>query len=187
MRISKRPFPRSDSAIEYISSHKSSAYGIHPSQSLHQLYQVKNYQGANPEDAKILFVGRDPNWHFDLENMPLFEKVTEYLSDGVGFWKKYSIHHPFLLADYKGDGKEYQFRIKANLDEKASYVYTFKTTGERQTIEIPLHQMEPTYRGNKLDQPNFNSDKIQEIRILIGNGKAENFRLEIDRIELQKK
>ncbi len=87
----------------------------------------------------------------------------------------------------EGDGKEYQFRIKANLDEKASYVYTFKTTGEWQSIEIPLHQMEPTYRGNKLDQPNFNSDKIQEIRILIGNGKAENFRLEIDRIELQKK
>lgn len=85
----------------------------------------------------------------------------------------------------KGDGKEYQFRIKANLNERAAYVYTFKTSGKWQTIEIPLNQMEPNYRGNKLNQPNFNANKLQEIRFLIGNGKAENFRLEIDKIELQ--
>ncbi|UJH92802.1 CIA30 family protein [Antarcticibacterium sp. 1MA-6-2] len=85
----------------------------------------------------------------------------------------------------KGDGKKYQFRIKANLEEKASYVYDFKTSGDWQTIEIPLNQMKPTYRGNKLDLPNFNADKIQEIRFFIGNGKAENFKLEIDKIELQ--
>ncbi|WP_237144721.1 CIA30 family protein [Pontibacter pamirensis] len=85
----------------------------------------------------------------------------------------------------KGDGKEYQFRIKANLNERASYVYTFKTSGEWQNIDIPLNKMEPTFRGNKLNQPNFNANKIQEIRFMIGNGKAENFRLEIDKIELQ--
>ncbi|OGX83624.1 NADH:ubiquinone oxidoreductase [Hymenobacter lapidarius] len=85
----------------------------------------------------------------------------------------------------KGDGKEYQFRIKANLKERASYIYTFKTSGEWQTIEIPLNKMEPSFRGNKLAQPNFNADKIEEVRFLVGNGKAENFRLEIDKIELQ--
>jgi len=85
----------------------------------------------------------------------------------------------------KGDGKEYQFRIKADLNERASYIYTFMTTGEWQTIEIPLHQMEPTFRGNKLQQPNFNANQLQEIRFLIGNGTAERFRLEINKIELQ--
>lgn len=85
----------------------------------------------------------------------------------------------------KGDGKEYQFRVKASLDEKASYLYTFKTSGDWQTVEIPLNEMEPTFRGEKLSQPNFNADKIQEVRFLIGNGKAENFRLEIDKVELQ--
>jgi hypothetical protein len=85
----------------------------------------------------------------------------------------------------KGDGKDYQFRIKSQLKDRASYIYTFKTTGDWQTVEIPLNQMEPTYRGNKLDQPNFNADKIQEIRFLIGNKKAEDFRLEIDQIELK--
>ena len=85
----------------------------------------------------------------------------------------------------KGDGKEYQFRIKASLNERASYIYTFKTSGEWQTIEIPLNKMEPSYRGNKLDQPNFNANQMQEARFLIGNGKAENFRLEIDKLALQ--
>ena len=85
----------------------------------------------------------------------------------------------------KGDGKEYQFRIKANLNERASFIHTFKTSGEWQTIEIPLNKMEPTFRGNKLNQPNFNAKQIQEVRFMIGNGKAESFRLEIDKIELQ--
>ncbi|NVO32516.1 CIA30 family protein [Hymenobacter lapidiphilus] len=85
----------------------------------------------------------------------------------------------------KGDGKEYQFRIKASLKEKASYIHTFQTSGEWQVVEIPLNQMEPTYRGNKLDLPNFNASEIQEVRFLVGNGKAERFRLEIDKIELQ--
>lgn len=85
----------------------------------------------------------------------------------------------------KGDGKEYQFRIKANLNERASFIKTFKTSGEWQTIEIPLNKMEPTFRGNKLNQPNFNAKQIQEVRFMIGNGKAESFRLEIDKIELQ--
>ena len=85
----------------------------------------------------------------------------------------------------KGDGKEYQFRIKANLNERASFIKTFKTSGEWQTIEIPLNKMEPTFRGNKLNQPNLNAKQIQEVRFMIGNGKAESFRLEIDKIELQ--
>ncbi len=93
--------------------------------------------------------------------------------------------HEKAVIRLKGDGKEYQFRIKARLNENASYIHTFKTSGEWQTIEIPLNKMEPTYRGNKLNQPNFNANKIQEIRFLIGNKKAENFRLEIDKIELQ--
>ncbi|WP_245828708.1 CIA30 family protein [Salegentibacter holothuriorum] len=85
----------------------------------------------------------------------------------------------------KGDGKNYQFRIKANLKDRASYVYTFKTTGDWQTVEIPLKEMVPTFRGRKLDLPNFSADEIQEVRFLIGNNRAENFRLEIDKIELK--
>lgn len=85
----------------------------------------------------------------------------------------------------KGDGKEYQFRIKPNLKEKASYVYTIQTTGDWETVRIPLHKMEPVYRGRKMNIPNFSDGEIQEVRFLIGNKKAEDFRLEIDKIELK--
>lgn len=85
----------------------------------------------------------------------------------------------------KGDGKEYQFRIKSNLKDRASYIYPFKTTGDWQTVEIPLNKMTPTFRGRKLDIPNFSADELQEVRFLIGNNKAEDFRLEIDKIELK--
>jgi NADH dehydrogenase [ubiquinone] 1 alpha subcomplex assembly factor 1 len=93
--------------------------------------------------------------------------------------------HDKACIRLKGDGKEYQFRVKANLKDRASYIYNFKTSGEWQTIEVPLHKMEPTFRGTKLNLPNFNAAKIQEVRFLVGNGKAESFRLEIDKIELQ--
>lgn len=89
------------------------------------------------------------------------------------------------LIFLKGDGNPYQFRMKANLRDKASYIYTFKTTGEWETIEVPLNEMEPVFRGEQLDLPNFNAESIQEVRFLIGNKKAENFRLEINKIELE--
>lgn len=89
----------------------------------------------------------------------------------------------FILL--KGDGKTYQFRMKSNLKDKASYTYPFKTTGGWQTVEVPLKEMEPVFRGQKLELPNFPADTIEEIRFLIGNKKAENFRLEINKIELK--
>lgn len=99
----------------------------HPSQELQNLYRNRNFQGANPDNAKILFVGRDPNWAVDIEDMPVFEKVKEYLIDGVGFWNKYNIHHPFLLQEYKGDGKRYhkifsKLEIERNHADKISFV-----------------------------------------------------------------
>ena len=129
---------------------------------------------SRSEDGYAIFSG-----YVSLENNGGFASMQYHFEpkDISGYEK--------AVIRLKGDGKEYQFRIKANLREKAAYVYTFKTTGEWETIEIPLNQMEPTFRGNKLNQPNFNSDKIQEIRFLIGNGKAEDFLLEIDRIELR--
>jgi hypothetical protein len=85
----------------------------------------------------------------------------------------------------KGDGKKYQFRIKSNSGDYYSYISPFSTTGEWQEIEIPLKDMYPSFRGRKLDQPNFSSDAIEEITFLIGNKNKEKFQLLIDTIELK--
>ena len=90
-----------------------------------------------------------------------------------------------VLIHLKGDGKNYQFRFKKSLQDRYSYIYEFKTSGEWETIEIPVDQMEPSFRGRKLNKENFNADTIQEIAILIGNKKKENFELVIDKIEMR--
>ncbi|WKV11148.1 CIA30 family protein [Marivirga harenae] len=90
-----------------------------------------------------------------------------------------------VVLRLKGDGKKYQFRIKASQSDYYSYINEFPTSGEWQEISIPLHEMSPSFRGRKLDMPNFSGDSIEQLVFLIGNKKKESFRLIIDKIELQ--
>ena len=90
-----------------------------------------------------------------------------------------------IILKIKGDGKQYQCRIKANASDQYSYISTFSTTGDWQEVEIILKNMQPSYRGNKLDIPNFSKDHIEEIAFLIGNKNEEKFQLLIDKIELK--
>lgn len=85
----------------------------------------------------------------------------------------------------KGDGKNYQFRVKTNLYDRHSYIFTFQTTGAWETIEIPFGEMIPGFRGYRLNMPNYPGQKLEEIAFLIGNKKAEAFRLEIEEIILE--
>lgn len=84
-----------------------------------------------------------------------------------------------------GDGKAYQFRIKANANDSYSYIYKFVTTGDWQEIVIPLKDMYPSFRGRKLEKPNFSNPYIKEIAFLIGNKNEEAFELLIDKIVLK--
>ncbi|WP_416221619.1 CIA30 family protein [Rhodohalobacter sp.] len=60
----------------------------------------------------------------------------------------------------------------------------FETTGEWQDLEFRVGDLYPTFRGRKLDRPDFDHDSIEEIRFLIGNKRPESFKLLIDKIEL---
>ena len=90
-----------------------------------------------------------------------------------------------IVLRIKGDGKQYQFRIKDDNDNFYSYIKQFKTSGSWETLEIPLIEMYPAFRGRKLDIQNFNSDTLAQIAFLIGNKKKESFQLEIDKIYLK--
>ena len=94
--------------------------------------------------------------------------------------KKYS---KFIIK-IKGDGKAYQFRAKKNQYDSHSYIYTFQTTSDWQTIEIPFSEMYPAFRGRILNMKNYQGKQLQEIAFLIGNKKNESFKLEIDKIEV---
>ena len=84
----------------------------------------------------------------------------------------------------KGDGKNYQFRVRSRLNERHSYQYEFPTTGEWQEVTVPFDQMIPTFRGMRLNMPNYPGEVLSECSFLISNKKNERFRLEIDKIWL---
>lgn len=90
-----------------------------------------------------------------------------------------------IVMRIKGDGKNYQFRIKGNSKDYYSYIMPFSTSGDWETIEIPLDDMYPSFRGRKLNMSNFSGNSIEELALLIANYKAEDFVLLIDKIELQ--
>ena len=117
---------------------------------------------------------------------------TVSLENNGGFSSVRHIFNPLEVTNQnkiylkiKGDGKDYQLRIKDNSKNYYSYIKTFSTSGVWQEIEIPLKEMYPSFRGRKLNSPNFSQNSIEEIVFLIGNKKNETFQLIIDKIELK--
>ncbi len=98
--------------------------------------------------------------------------------------KKLQGYSRFVIV-LKGDGKAYQFRVKTKSSEYYSYIFVFETTGKWQTIEIPFSNMAPSFRGRTRDMTNFPGDYLEEIGLLIGNKKEEDFKLAIDNISVQ--
>jgi hypothetical protein len=84
----------------------------------------------------------------------------------------------------KGDGKRYQFRAKSDRSESHSYIYNFQTNGNWETVEVPLADMAPMFRGRRLNMPNYPAKTIHEVAFLVGNKTEEDFRLEISSIHL---
>ena len=90
-----------------------------------------------------------------------------------------------VILHIKGDGKQYQFRIKSDAGDPQAYIHIINTSGEWQEIEIPLADMYPTYRGRKLDMPDYPNEVMEEVRFLIGNKANEQFELKIKSITLR--
>lgn len=90
-----------------------------------------------------------------------------------------------VILRLKGDGKEYQFRIKNNRNTYYSYITNFKTTGDWENIIINLKDSYPSFRGQTMNIPNFSGNSIEEIVFLIGNKKNESFNLILDKIEIE--
>jgi len=138
-------------------------------------------------------MGGRSNWYFkindsgngiflgdvSLENNGGFSMVQ------YGFDTKKVSNYTKVCIKLKGDGKTYQFRIKENNSDYYSYVTSFETSKDWETIEITFNSMYPAFRGRKLDDANYSGEQMEMIAFLIGNKKAEAFNLEIDSIILK--
>jgi hypothetical protein len=127
----------------------------------------------------------DENGHGKFSGYVSTENNGGFSSVQYQFEKRLASKDSKITLRVKGDKKDYQFRIKDQSNQYYSYITTFSTNGEWQTIEINLKDLYPSFRGRKLNMPNFNSTSMAEITFLIANGKNEKFELLIDKIELE--
>ncbi len=126
------------------------------------------------EDGHGVFYG-----NVSLENYGGFSSVR------YGFDRQELSDFQFCKIRLKGDGKRYQFRVKTGRYDRHSYIYYFETSGDWETIDIPLAEMYPTYRGRRLDMANYPVEQLEEISFMIANKKAESFQLKMDWITME--
>ena len=88
------------------------------------------------------------------------------------------------ISRLKGDGKNYQFRVKSSNSDRHSYINEFETNGKWQEVTINFNNMFASFRGRKLGMGNYNGLELFELRFLIANKKNEDFKLEIDWIKV---
>ncbi len=139
-------------------------YEPHPSFELSMRFRLRPYQGVEPSLATFLFVGLDANYAANLEASPSFQSVLEYHEDGVAFWRGQGVHHPFLLPEYRGDGRRYH-RTFANIGFKPKHAELVSF------VEL-LHV--PTVGRNKLAPSDLDPSHLQKLNAAILHGKAKH-------------
>ena len=134
---------------------------------------VSNSKVYLDKDGNGVFSG-----HVSLDNNGGFSSVRYQLNTlDISSYSKFIIR-------IKADAKNYQFRVKSNLNEYHSYKYEFITDGSWQTIEIPFNELKATFRGRMLNIPSFSNNFLEEIGFLIANKMEEDFELKIDYIKV---
>lgn len=84
----------------------------------------------------------------------------------------------------KGDGKVYQFRVQESSEQQHAYVVDIPTDQKEQKVEIPFEQLQPQFRGNKLDLPSFQGQHLSRVGFMILPRKAVDFQLLVKEIGL---
>lgn len=136
--------------------------------------------GISGSSLKLTDTGRGNfSGHVSLENNGGFASVQLNTDIALSAEKK------FIVLRIKGDGKQYEFRLKSDVSQAQSYVHSFSTSGEWETLYLAISDFYPQFRGRKLNMPNFNFKSIEQLSFLIANKQEEDFTLLIDWIGLE--
>ncbi|MDR6990508.1 CIA30 family protein [Luteimonas sp. 3794] len=83
----------------------------------------------------------------------------------------------------RGDGRAYQLRVATDARHRGSNVSwrgDFTTrAGEWTEVSVDFAQMQPTYRGTVLEGRTLDLSRVEEIGLLIGDGRAGDFALDV--------
>ncbi len=84
----------------------------------------------------------------------------------------------------KGDGRTYKMRIETDARHNGSeigYQVDFSTEeGKYIEVKVPFTSFEPGWRGEELNGPPLDLSKVEEIGIVLADGKEGPFALEVD-------
>lgn len=165
-----------------------------PSSSNREIFQFRqdaDLRGWEIEDD-VVMGGRSKGAFLVNENGNAVFSGDVSLENGGGFSSLQYTFDPVDVSAYrqivlglKGDGKRYQLRLEAEPRARHAYAFDFDTSGDWQTVALPFADFHAIRHGDRLDLPNYPGQTLSRIQILIGNGQAESFRLEIDRIWLK--
>jgi hypothetical protein len=138
-------------------------FQAHPCKALNDAFAARPFQGVPPHEATFLFVGLDANYSCTIDENAIFPKLLEYLLDGAAFWRKYGVHHPFLLPEYgRGDGWAYhkQFSRIGFRPEHAELVSFVELVNV------------PTYGTSSLALADLNREHLTRVAAAIDAGPA---------------
>ncbi|MDV6375247.1 CIA30 family protein [Deinococcus arenicola] len=86
-----------------------------------------------------------------------------------------------LRLRVKGDGKQYAFQLGTSTAGGVNYRAEFNTVaGQWTEVTIPLNTLRPTRFGRQLAGPALDRSKISFFGLMVGNGRAEGFALDVD-------
>ena len=81
----------------------------------------------------------------------------------------------------RGDGKRYAIQLVTSSARRVTYRAVFATTaGKWREVIVPFSAFRPTRSGNLLRGPALNTGTIERYGLTVGNGRAENFKCELD-------
>ena len=91
-----------------------------------------------------------------------------------------------LTLRVRGDGGRYALQLLTSSANRVTYRAEFATrAGQWLEVRVPLNSFYPTRSGNRLSGPALESSNVAAFGLTFGNGRAENFRLEVDWIRAE--
>ncbi|MBD02405.1 MAG: CIA30 family protein [Candidatus Marinimicrobia bacterium] len=115
------------------------------------------------------------NGYLSLQNNGGFSSIRAYYPPDLTNVKS-------IVLKVRGDGRKYNFRIRGNTGNWASYTHSFDTVeGEWNEIELKIDDFYPVYRGYTLkNMPQLSEVIIKEIGIMLSDKIEGSFSIDID-------
>jgi monofunctional biosynthetic peptidoglycan transglycosylase len=124
-------------------------------------------------DVGLKFTG-----NLSLENNGGFSSVRRLVGTDLS-------HATRVRLEVRGDGREYQFRIRHDKRfDGVAWRAMFSAGDEWQSVEIPLSEFVPVFRGRLVRSAGpVDASRINQVGFLLADKNPGNFELEIRNIE----